>query len=337
MADRSPLIEAFLAEAGWQAATRKPLAGDASFRRYERVEREGEIAVLMDAAPPEEDVRPFINITNHLRQLGYSAPNILAENIDAGFLLLEDLGDDTFTNALAAGADEEALYKSAVDVLIDLHSRPTVVAVPDGLERYDEDKYLTEASLLTEWYLSGILGSDVSDMTKSDYLAIWRKLIPEIDTSAETMVLRDFHADNLMWLPDRGGVQKCGLLDYQDAVIGTPAYDLMSLLEDARRDLKPGLAAHLLDYYFAAFPDLDQDDFKKTYSILAAQRHCKVIGIFSRLASRDGKYDYLVHIPRAWKLLERVCYLPELTILREWLDAHIPADKRTSPTPNLRA
>tara|TARA_B100000315_G_scaffold113202_2_gene103808 strand:- start:1961 stop:2974 length:1014 start_codon:yes stop_codon:yes gene_type:complete len=337
MADRAALIEAFLTAAGWAGARRSLLAGDASFRRYERIERDGERAVLMDAPPPEEDVRPFINITTHLRELEFSAPAVFAEDVEAGLLLLEDLGDGTFTQALAAGVDEEVLYQSAVDVLVDLHRRPVVSAVPNDVEPYDENKLLGEAALLTEWYLPGILGDEISDLTKNEYLTVWRKVLPDIAASGETLVLRDFHADNLMWLPDRDGVARCGLLDYQDAVVGSPAYDLMSLLEDARRDLMPGLAARLLDGYFAALPDMDPDAFKKAYVILAAQRHCKVIGIFSRLAMRDGKYDYLVHIPRVWKMLEQACNTPELAALKDWLDNHIPADKRTSPTPNLRA
>ncbi len=357
MTTRGQLIDAFLAEAGWAGARRSLLAGDASFRRYERVTKDSEIAVLMDAPPPQEDVRPFINMTEHLLELGYCAPKIFAQNIEAGFLLLEDLGDGTFTNALAAGADEEQLYQSAVDVLIDLHGRHVAVSVPEGVEAYDDEKLLTEAGLLIDWYVTGILGDEISDYTKNGFLAVWRKLIPEISAvnntgnatgnntgnntgninGGETLVLRDFHADNLMWLPERDGLQKCGLLDYQDAVVGSPAYDLMSLLEDARRDLKPGLAARMLDYYYAALPDLDVEAFKTAYVILAAQRHCKVIGIFSRLAKRDGKYDYLAHIPRCWRMLERACLAPELVILKEWLDEHIPADKRSSPTPNLRA
>ena len=337
MTDRTALIETFLKAAGWASARRNLLAGDASFRRYERIELDGEVAVLMDAPPPEEDIRPFINITTHLRALEYSAPAIFAEDIENGFLLLEDLGDSTFTNALAAGADETALYQSAIDVLVDLHRRPIVSAVPNDVEPYDEEKLLSEAALLTEWYLPGILGDEISDLTKNEYLAVWRKVLPEIAASGETLVLRDFHADNLMWLPDRDGIARCGLLDYQDAVVGSPAYDVMSLLEDARRDLKPGLEAHLLDGYFAALPELDVDAFKKAYAILAAQRHCKVIGIFSRLANRDRKYDYLAHIPRVWKMLEHACHAPELAVLKDWLDSHIPASKRTSPTPNLRA
>jgi aminoglycoside/choline kinase family phosphotransferase len=170
----------------------------------------------------------------------------------------------------------------------------------------------------------------VPDQVRSDFLDIWRKLISNIGINHETLVLRDFHADNLMWLPDRDGIRKCGLLDYQDAVRGSPAYDLMSLFEDARRDLKPNLARDLLDYYYAAFPELDQNAFNRDYVILSAQRHCKVIGIFSRLAIRDGKSSYLDHIPRCWNLLDKACCRAELGILKDWLDAHVPVQNRTT-------
>jgi hypothetical protein len=323
MTDRSSLIDAFLADAGWAGTKRVPLAGDASFRRYERVENKADIAVLMDAPPPGEDVRPFIKITNHLLELGYSAPKIFAQDIEAGFLLLEDLGDGTFTNALATGANEQQLYQSAVDVLIDLHGLALDKAVPENIEHYDEAKLLAEAALLTEWSLP-----EITDADKNEYRQIWRALIPDIEASGATLVLRDFHADNLMWLPDRDGVARCGLLDYQDAVVGSPAYDLMSLLKDARRDIDPKLASALKESYLAALPDLDHAAFEKAYVLLAAQRHCKVIGIFSRLAKRDGKDDYLIHIPRVWRLLERAVAAPELTALREWLDKTVPENLR---------
>ena len=328
MADRANLSETFLTEAGWPDASRRKLAGDASFRHYQRIERDGQSAVLMDAPPPQEDVRAFIRITGHLRDLGYSAPEILAEDTSNGFLLLEDLGDGTFTRELANGADEEALYTAAVDLLVDLHTGHIAVTVPDGVEEYDEEKILEEAALFTDWYLPQISQRLTGPLLREEYLDIWRALIPTILESGETLVLRDFHADNLMWLPDRDGLARCGLLDYQDAVAGSPVYDLMSLLEDARRDLRPGLAARMVDRYFAAVSGTDRAVFDRTYSILAAQRHCKVIGIFTRLAVRDIKYDYLVHLPRVWRLLERVCYNPALAPLKSWLDTNAPAAKR---------
>ena len=330
MVARSLSIDGFLIRAGWIDAERVLLAGDASFRRYERIKINDKTAVLMDAPPPEEDARPFIKITEHLIKLGYSVPHIFAQDIDSGFLLLEDLGDETFTNSLAVGVDEKQLYQSATDVLIDLHGRELSEALPDDLENYDDEKLFTEVVLFVDWYMTGIFGKTFSDHVRSDFLNIWYKLLSKISFDHETLVLRDFHADNLMWLPSREGIRKCGLLDYQDAVRGLPAYDLMSLLEDARRDLKPGMASDLLDYYYTSLPKFDRSQFNKVYAVLSAQRHCKVIGIFSRLAIRDRKYNYLTHIPRCWSLLERVCCFPELKILDDWLNAHIPPQKRIS-------
>ena len=328
--DRSLLIDSFLRSVGWIGATRSMLAGDASFRRYERIKCKNKAAILMDAPPPAEDVRPFIKITKHLTSLGYSVPKVISQDIDAGFLLLEDLGDKTYTNALAAGVDEKRLYQSAVDVLINLHSLDVSEAVPIDIESYDNEKLFAEAVLFVDWYMAGILGNTVSKDVKNDFHDIWHKLFSSIQINNKTLVLRDFHADNLIWLPNRSGVRKCGLLDYQDAVSGFHAYDLMSLLEDARRDLKAGLDSELLDYYYEALPIFDRTEFNKVYVILSAQRHCKVIGIFSRLAIRDGKSDYLAHIPRCWGLLERACCSPELQILKEWLDFYIPTRNRTS-------
>ena len=329
MTERNQQIDEFLDQAGWAHAKRRALAGDASFRRYERISDGDRTAVLMDAPPPNEDIRPFIEITHHLRALDYSAPEIYAQDTTIGLLLLEDLGDATFTNALAAGADEESLYEAAVDVLIDLHRRHVAAAVPTGIAAYDEDKLLEEASLLTEWYAPQITGRKLTAAVRTQYLEIWRRLIPFSQTGEQTLVLRDFHADNLIWLPGRDGLGRCGLLDYQDAVAGSKAYDLMSLLEDARRDLRPGLTARLLDRYRAGFPNLDWPAFQTAYAILGAQRHCKVIGIFTRLAERDGKFEYLTHISRVWRLLDASMRHPKLTPLKDWLDEHLPVNQRS--------
>ncbi|MEE2746647.1 MAG: phosphotransferase [Pseudomonadota bacterium] len=332
---RSTLVHEFLAKFGWHKAERELLAVDASFRRYERLKLKGETAVLMDAPPPEEDVKPFIKITKHLLKLGYSAPKIFAHDIGSGLLLLEDFGDSTFTNAFAAGADENKLYKSAVDVLIDLHCREPLESVPRDIEPYDNEKLIAEVMLFVDWYLKDQLGDNVQDELRDEFIEIWQELFSKHNFSNETLVLRDFHADNLMWLENRIGIQKCGLLDYQDAVRGHPAYDLMSLLEDARRDLQPSLINGLLDYYYSAIPGSDQKEFRNVYAILAAQRHCKVIGIFSRLAVRDGKCQYLVHIPRCWSLLEQVCLTPELALLKDWLNNNISPQIRASSIQNV--
>ena len=176
------------------------------------------------------------------------------------------------------------------------------------------------------WYLKFIFPESVLSQLKLEFLEIWTDLISNLDFDRETLVLRDFHADNLMWLPDRTGIQKCGLLDYQDAVSGHPAYDIMSLIQDARRDLQQGLPADLLSYYHSQSQAPDRAEFDLSYIILSAQRHCKVIGIFSRLAIRDGKHQYLSHISRCWELLKATCLSSELIGLNNWLAKNVPVE-----------
>ncbi|WP_142849051.1 aminoglycoside phosphotransferase family protein [Telmatospirillum sp. J64-1] len=331
MTRRDGLIEDFLARSGWNGAERGKLAGDASFRRYDRLARKGERAVLMDAPPPQEDVRPFLAIARHLTGLGYSAPRILAADEDAGLLLLEDLGDDTYTRLLARGHDEKALYALAVDVLADLHGRGGA-AIPQGLPLYDEDRLLTEALLLTDWYMPAVLGQETDPAAREEYIARWRQVLPQARRVPDTIVLRDFHVDNLMLL-DRPGLAACGLLDFQDAVAGPVTYDLMSLLEDARRDIDPALIAGMKARYLAALPAIAQDDFEASWAVLAAQRHAKVIGIFTRLSRRDGKPLYLGHIPRVWRLFDNALAHPALAPVAEWLERHMPPHARKVPTP----
>lgn len=329
MNTREALIQAFLAKAGWGDAQRGRLAGDASFRHYDRLVRGSEQAVLMDAPPPKEDVRPFVRIARHLLALGYSAPGLLAVDEENGLLLLEDLGDATYTRLLAKGHDEAALYALATDVLADLHAHPD--SIPAGLPPYDDERLLTEACLLTDWYMPAV-GRPVSEAERAEYATLWTKLFPVARAVPDTIVLRDFHVDNLLLL-DRPGLKACGLLDFQDAVAGPITYDPMSLLEDARRDIDPALIAAMQERYLARFPGLDREAFAASWAVMAAQRHAKVIGIFTRLCKRDGKPVYLGHIPRVWRLLEQACAHPALAEMRRWLDTHIPKDKRTVPAP----
>ena len=333
---RKALITSFLSSAGWGGARLTPLPGDASFRRYARVDYPSCIgqhrkAMVMDAPPPQEDVRPFLAIAKHLCGLGFSAPTVLASDPDNGLLLIEDLGDDTYTRRLAEGADEEALYRLAVDVLIHLHRLDTGMALPEGLPTYDLDKLLNEARLLTDWYVPAVLGHGLDTPELETYDTLWRDLLKLVLGGPQTLVLRDFHVDNLMSLAGREGIAACGLLDFQDAVAGHPAYDLMSLLEDARRDLTPSLEEALLSYYLDAFPALDRERFETAYAILGAQRHAKVIGIFTRLRVRDNKDVYLKHIPRVWRLLEGSCRHPHLAPFKQWLDRNIPDEMRRIP------
>ena len=328
MTDRDTIISEFLVASGWKNATQTHLAGDASFRRYQRISLGQRRAILMNSPPDKENLAPFVFITKLLRSLGYSAPEIYAEDMDAGLILLEDFGDTTFTLMISASTDEKKLYECAIDLLIDLHSRPQMQAIPPGLHFYDNRTLIREALLLTDWYIPQVAKNRPTDDAKMSYEMIWENLLPLCRTMNNTLVLRDFHADNLMWLPDRTGIAACGLLDYQDAVSGPPTYDLMSLLEDARRDLNPNMVKHLLQRYLLAFPDLNPDDFRKAFLILAAQRHCKVIGIFSRLAVRDNKTAYLSHIPRVWQMLEDACSSSILLPLKIWLDRFIEPELR---------
>lgn len=330
MTDRSADLDRFLAAAGFAGAARQPLPADASFRRYARLTGGPRPALVMDAPPSREDVRPFLHVTGLLRREELSAPEILAADAEKGLVLLEDFGDATFTRLLAAGAAEAPLYGLATNVLVHL-ARAPVARSTAGVPPYDDGRLLQEARLLVDWFLPAMTGRPASDAVVGDYLALWRDLFPAARQVPEGLVLRDFHVDNLMRLPDRDGVRACGLLDYQDAVRGPVTYDLMSLVEDARRDIAPDLRGAMIDRFRAAASGVDRGAFNGSFAVLAAQRHCKVIGIFTRLSRRDGKHHYLAHVPRVWRLLARHLSHPDLAPLARWLDAHVPADHRGAP------
>ena len=243
-------------------------------------------------------------------------------------MLLEDLGDRTFTRALREGADEAALYRMAVDLLIALHQR---FHAGDGtVPPYDDARMLEEAALLLDWYLPA-LGRPVGSQARAEYLALWRALLPVARRVPDSLVLRDFHVDNLMVVEGRSGLAACGLLDFQDAVIGPVTYDLVSLLEDVRRDVSPDLVAELRARYNAAMPSLDPDALAASYAVMGAQRNAKIIGIFTRLCRRDGKAGYLRHIPRTWRLLEADLRHPALADLAAWFARELPRELRVVP------
>jgi aminoglycoside/choline kinase family phosphotransferase len=326
--ERAALIDRFLASAGFGAAKRLPLPGDASFRHYVRLTGGPEPALLMDAPPDREDVRPFVAVAQHLAALGFSAPRILASSVEEGLVVVEDFGDATFTRLLAKGVDERALYELAVDTLIALHRLPSVRTTAIEVPPYDDERFLAEARLLPDWYAPAALGGPLPECAVTDYETLWRAAFPLTRKAPETLVLRDFHVDNLMRLAGREDHAACGLLDFQDAVIGPTAYDLASLLEDARRDLAPGLKEAMTERYLAAFPALDSDAFVTASAVLAAQRNAKIVGIFTRLWKRDGKPRYLSYLPRVWGYLERDLAQPALAPVRAWFDANIPAQYR---------
>jgi aminoglycoside/choline kinase family phosphotransferase len=347
MSSRGEQIEAFLKTEGWGSASRRRLAGDASFRRYERLRMGRESAVLMDAPPPQEDVRPFWALANYLNNNDCSAPHVLAGQIEAGFLLLEDLGDQTFNRTFAADpASEPALYEAAVELLVHLHglSRPASLTYADGapyrLAPYGEGALYEELLLLPEWYLPLVLGQD-DPAWRPQLKAIWRPYFEELISVPEVLVLRDYHADNLIWLAKRDEARRVGVLDFQDALMGHPAYDLVSLLQDARRDLSPGLEAAMKERYLAAVSERgeaqDPETFERHYQLLGAQRNSKIIGIFTRLWQRDGKPQYLEMIPRVWGHLERNVAHPALAPYRKWLDRMIPGPmRRVAPPAGVR-
>lgn len=310
----------FLASVGWGGARIDPLAGDASFRRYFRVHDGERRAVLMDAPPPHEDPQPFLLVAEHLSAQGFAAPAIWGRDLDHGLVLLEDFGDVRVREFIDANAaQEDQVYRRAVALLADLHKLPPVDAQP-----YDRAVYQREAALLTEWYCPA-LGLDVD---VAGYVAAWDAVLPivENDAAPQVTVLRDYHAENIMLIDGREGSHNLGLLDFQDALVGHPAYDLVSLLQDARRDVAPDTEARMIAYYKSiAAP---AGDFDAAYAVLGAQRNAKIIGIFTRLWKRDGKPRYLGFMARMWGLLERDLAHPALAPVEDWFAQNIPADMR---------
>lgn len=315
MDQRDEQRQVFLRAHGWDGGPVTPLQSDASFRRYFRVTVGGEPRLVMDAPPGREDVGPFVTIAEHLNSLGLSAPWIYATDHDRGFVLLEDFGDDTYTKLLAGGADEAPLYALAIDALAALHRHPQAKAL--AVPAYDRPVLLEKAGLLAEWYVPALGTVDDPDGFHTQFLAAWNAVFDALPPAPTTLVLRDYHVDNLMLLRGRDGPAACGLLDFQDAAIGPIPYDVVSLLEDARRDIADDLAAAMLERYHRAMPRLDRDLFALWYAVMGAQRHCRIGGIFVRLWARDGKDVYLRHLPRVVRLLTRALEHPALVPVRD--------------------
>jgi len=326
MSDRNSTISSFLEQAGWGDATRRLVAGDASNRRYERLERpEAETVILMDAPSEKgEDVRPFVDITNHLRSVGLSAPEIFAQDQKNGLLLIEDLGDDLFARVIRADATcELPLYQASVDVLVRLHAS----TAPD-LPTYDADVMTERAALAYDWYQRGALGS-VDTLAKARFEARFHALLAPFDRDATVLIQRDYHAENLIWLPARKGVRRVGLLDYQDAMLGHPAYDLMSIAQDARRDVPVGMTDMMVQRYLDA-TGLDAGAFLAAFTLLGTQRNLRILGVFSRLSMHYGKPHYIDLIPRVWGHIQTNLSHPALFPIKPLIDAALP-----EPTPAL--
>jgi aminoglycoside/choline kinase family phosphotransferase len=321
---------AFLAAHGWGGAAILPLAGDASFRRYFRVIDGARTAVLMDAPPEHEDVAPFIAIARHLGRLGLSAPVCHAEDRAGGLLLLEDFGDALVGPLLRTDArDERAIYRDAIDLLVALAREP----LPAGLPAYDMTVMRREVGLFPEWYAPAV-GLEID---ADGWRVAWDAVLsPVAAPEPPVLVLRDYHVDNIILL-DRPGLRRLGLLDFQDALAGHPAYDLVSLLQDARRDVPAVLEAEMLERYMAEAAIADRGRFRAEYEILGAQRNTKILGIFTRLWRRDGKRTYLAFQPRVWGYLERNLMHPALAPLAAWFAANVPASARAAAWQEERA
>ena len=318
-------IDSFLQNAGWGAAVIDPIPGDASFRRYFRIAEQGRNAMLMFAPPPEEDPQPFLHVAHWLADNKMRAPQIYAEDAGQGWVLLEDFGDDRMRDWLDANPQgETGAYTRAVDALAQLHTKPA-----GPFASYDMDVYGREAALLTEWYCPAMQ----IDVDADGYLQAWNAALAPMlarmraGEQTEVTVLRDYHAENIMLIgPDEAGQGDQGLIDFQDALVGHPAYDLVSLLQDARRDVSPDLERRMLDHYLAK--TAAGTEFVADYARLGAQRNAKIVGIFARLWKRDGKPRYLSYIPRVWEALERDLRHPALAPVATWFDANIPRQIR---------
>jgi aminoglycoside/choline kinase family phosphotransferase len=328
MTDRAHQLTQFIRNSGWETANRVLVAGDASNRRYERLSLpDGKTLILMDAPSEKgEDVRPFIAIAEHLIANGLSAPAIIHRDEKNGFLLIEDLGDDLFKRVIARDPTLEVpLYEASVDVLTVLHAAP----LPQ-LEPYDAAIMTSFAAQAYDWYLFGLTGARETP-EQANFERIFADLLAPLETTSQVLIQRDYHAENLLWLPEREGPARVGLLDFQDAMRGHAAYDLVSILQDARRDVPPEIEVAMIARYLAQNPQ-DEDQFRAAYAILGVQRNLRIVGIFAKLCLDLGKPRYIDLIPRVWEFVERNLAHPALALLAPHIRSTIPA-----PTPERLA
>jgi len=355
--DRLEAISHFLPQAGFATAERSFFEGDASFRRYERLNRDGQSYVLMDMAarpdgPPvkhgkpysaiahlAEDIRAVLAVNAYLELLGYSAPHTYAYDTARGLAVIEDLGSRVYGRMMLAGEDMSEPMAMAVLLLADMAERqwPNQVPIPGGgmhgVPPYDIEALTIETELLLDWYWPFLTGRDAPREVRETFTEAWSEFLPLTQPENRVWALRDFHSPNLLWLPEREGLRRAGLIDTQDCVLGHPAYDVAAMLRDARVDVPFDVAEDLLDYYCAAReqnPSFDSKEFSRAFALLSVQRATKILGIFARLSRRDGKHGYIRHMPRVSRYLEHDLAHPDLARLRDWYDRHLPANLRAS-------
>src|SRR6516164_5205646 len=342
-------VGALLKRAGWSDKRREFLQGDASVRAYERLTGSDGATAILITSPPRppgpivrfgksyaaiarlsHDIRAFIAVAGGLRRLGYSAPQVIDYSLEEGLALAEDLGSATIADG---GVPNEARYAEAVALLADLHRRNLPEVLPVGEETYrlpvyDIDAMLVEVELIADWYAPSIAKVATPSGARMQFLALWRELLAAVLSERTTWSLRDFHSPNLHWLADRQGLQRVGLLDFQDAVIGPPAYDVASLLQDARVDMPQELEMRLAALYLRSRaesePEFDSKSFAAAYAATGAQRATKILGLFARLDKREGKPQYLGHLPRVERYLARNLAHPSLAPLARWYERHLP-------------
>jgi tRNA threonylcarbamoyl adenosine modification protein YjeE len=347
---RLTALRQFLTDAGFSDAKRQRMPGDASIRSYARLIRDDGVVILMNsprrpdgpaiydgkaysaAVHLAEDVKPFVAIANGLRVRGLSAPSIHHADLEAGFLITEDFGSAGFIEGDPPQPIAER-YETAVDVLAALHRKtlpeilPLAPQITYAIPVWDVDAMLVEIGLMLEWYLPDRSREPTNNM-RTEFVMLWRDLLAKPAAMPKTWVLRDFHSPNLIWLGERSGISKVGIIDFQDAVLGPAAYDLVSLLQDARIDVPEQLELALLTRYIkarhAAEDGFDPADFAEVYAIMSAQRNTRLLGTFARLNRRDGKPQYLRHQPRIWTYLTRSLAHPALSRIRDWYSANVP-------------
>ena len=322
--DRATLRAEFIKKSIWATWKNTPLTADASFRRYFRLTNGTESVLLMDSPPDTEDIESYTKIDEWLLSINLRSPQIIKIDDVAGFAVIEDFGHQTYTHLLDKGDKAEPLYQLAVDVLKQIHacSDKNTITLP----RYDSGFYQEEAALFIDWYWPARMGESISSPLREEFMAIWDQLMSGLVSDNDCVVLRDYHVDNLMLINDAIGVNSCGLLDFQDALIGSKAYDLVSLLEDARRDVDQTMSNNLIENYLVDYSTADKEGFLYDYQVLGAHRHIKVIGIFVRLCVRDKKHHYLDYLPRVQMLLENHLKSPVLQPLALWLKQHHKGD-----------
>jgi aminoglycoside/choline kinase family phosphotransferase len=361
MTDRATLTAAFLAQAGLAGARVEPLPADASTRTYARLHRDGRAPLILMNAPPVEDSAPcgpgasdaerlaagynatarlaasrvdaFVAISLYLRTVGLSAPEVIAFDVEAGLAVIEDLGTGLFARLIEGGAAPVPYYEAAIDLLVHLHETPApdLLPLPVGawpLLPYDALALKTGADLFPAWWPRFAPSVQIDEEAMAQWDALWAPIRARGEVGASVFAHRDYHAENLLWLPQRSGLARVGLLDFQDAVRAHPAWDLLSLLQDARRDVGAQMEAAMLNRYLGARPKLDRQGFLSDYAGLAALNNARITGLFARLIIRDGKPRYRAFLPRMWGLLERNLVHPDMAGPKAWFDRYVPAVAR---------